>query len=122
MPALFSFVFAYCLANCDVTVDNGRARLCDADSRRQAAVDVHPVVAAIGTNVLVPASKKVDSVRAERRDLLPENRGDPRIVRRDADDGMRDAIQGQRLPNDVGIGTEPVLPERVRQNHDRLNL
>ena len=35
---------------------------------------------------------------------------------------MWDAIQGQRLPNDVGIGTEPVLPERVRQNHDRLNL
>ena len=40
------------------------------------------------------------------------------LLRRDADHDMRDAIQRQRLPDDVRIGAQLVLPEAVSQNHD----
>ena len=38
--------------------------------------------------------------------------------RGDANHDMWNAIQGQRLPDDVRIGGQPVLPEGVTNNHD----
>ena len=42
------------------------------------------------------------------------------LIRRDADHDMWNVIQRQRLPDDVRIGAQPVLPEAVSQNHDGL--
>ena len=43
-----------------------------------------------------------------------------KLIRCDADHDMRDVVQRQRLPDDVRIGAQPVLPESVSQNHDGL--
>ena len=41
-----------------------------------------------------------------------------KMLRRDADHDMRDAIQRERLSDDVRIGAQLVLPVAVSQNHD----
>ena len=41
-----------------------------------------------------------------------------KMLRRDADHDMRDAIQRERLSDDVRVGTHLVLPVAVSKNHD----
>jgi hypothetical protein len=45
-----------------------------------------------------------------------------KLVRRDADYGMRDIIQRQRLPDDVRIRAQLVLPELVAENDDGFSV
>ena len=53
--------------------------------------------------------------------VCPETEVTVELIRRDADHDMWDAIQRQRLADDVRIGAQLVLPEPVSQNHDRLS-
>ena len=41
-----------------------------------------------------------------------------KLIRCDADHDMGNAIQRQRLPDDLRIGGQPVLPEIVSHDHD----
>ena len=43
-----------------------------------------------------------------------------KVIRRNTDHDMRNAVHRERLANDVGVGAQTVLPERVVQDDDRF--
>jgi hypothetical protein len=42
------------------------------------------------------------------------------VIRTDADDDVRHAVDRHGLPDDVGIGSRPSLPEAMAQDNARL--
>ena len=100
---------------------NRRARLRNADSGRQPAVDVHPLVAPVETSVVVASARRSGCRSSGTKSCSSLKTEVPlELIRCDADHDMWNAIQGQRFPDDVRIGAQPVLPEVVSQNHDGL--
>ena len=86
-----------------------RARLRNADARRQAAVEVDPLVVSIGTDLVVQrllSRGDADAVRAERRVPAMKNEMTVESLRRDTDHDMWNAIQRERLADDLRIGAQ----------------
>src|SRR5512132_2752922 len=87
---------------------NGSARLRDAAAGREAADDVDPLVVPPGTNLVLSVRVPETRMLFERNEeLFPmEKEMSVESLRRDADDDMRDRIQGERLADDVRIGSQ----------------
>src|SRR5215475_3128474 len=84
-------------------------------------MDVNPLVTPIGANVLVLKKKWVVFERNEEIGFLKTQVALEQFGA-NAGDSMWETVHGQHLPNNVGIGSQPVLPERMRQNHDGGDL
>ncbi len=102
---------------------NRSARLLNADARRQPAVNVQPLLGAIAAKVLVgdgAGAGEQARMPFERNKEVPADKPHvtTKLIRRHTHDDMRDAIHRERLADDVGVGAQPVLPERVVQDDD----
>jgi hypothetical protein len=86
-------------------------------------VKAQPLLRAITPKVLVghrPGAGEQPRMAFERQEEVPRTKSDvtAKRIRRHTHDEVRNAIQSQRLANDVGIGAQAVLPEPVGEDDD----
>ena len=82
----------------------------------------HPVGGPVVSKIRIRPQTRVPLQRNEQQGTrrLKEMEVAAKVVRRDPDHRMRDAIDRHGFPDDVGIGCHPALPEVMAQDDARL--